>query len=86
MFTTMVIAAVIADGIFSALGLFPTGPRPTRADIFSSIQVDYKLGLNGLGVVIFAVLFWLSSRRGVTDSVCEMKVDGNKAITEQVGG
>src|SRR6185437_15238273 len=35
MFVTMVIAALIVDGIFSALGLIPTGPRPTRADIFS---------------------------------------------------
>ena len=35
MFVTMVIAALIVDGLFSALGLLPTGPRPTRADIFS---------------------------------------------------
>ena len=62
MFVTMVIAALIVDGIFSALGLIPTGPRPTRADIFSSIQVDYKLALNVLGVAIFAVLFWLTAR------------------------
>ena len=51
MFVTMVIAALIVDGIFSALGLIPTGPRPTRADIFSSIAVNYKLGLNVLGLV-----------------------------------
>ena len=37
MFVTMAIAALVVDGIFSALGLIPTGPRPTRADIFSSI-------------------------------------------------
>ena len=46
MFVTMVIAALIVNGIFSALGLLPTGPRPTRADIFTSIHVDYKLALN----------------------------------------
>jgi uncharacterized protein len=86
MFTTMVIAALIVDGIFSALGLIPTGPRPTRADIFSAVHVDYKLALNVLGVVIFAVLFWLTARRGVTDPVCGMKVDRDKAVTKELGG
>src|SRR5205814_9017608 len=73
MFITMVIAALIVDGIFSALGLIPTGPRPTRADIFTGVHVDYKLALNLLGVVIFAALFWLTARHGVTDPVCGMK-------------
>jgi YHS domain-containing protein len=82
----MVIAALIVDGIFSALGLIPTGPRPSRADIFTGIHVDYKLALNLLGVVIFAVLFWLTARRGVTDPVCEMKVDREKAVTKEFGG
>ncbi len=86
MFATMVIAALIVDGIFSALGLIPTGPRPTRADIFSSIQVNYKLALNVLGVAIFAALFWLTARRGATDPVCGMKVDRAKAVTKELGG
>jgi uncharacterized protein len=86
MFITMVIAALIVDGIFSALGLIPTGPRPTRADIFSAVHVDYKLALNVLGVVIFAALFWLTARRGVTDPVCGMKVDRNKAVSKELGG
>jgi uncharacterized membrane protein YraQ (UPF0718 family) len=63
MFVTMVIAALIVAGIFSALGLVPTGPRPTRADIFSSVRVDYKLALNVLGLVIFGAMFWLTARR-----------------------
>ena len=86
MFVTMAISALIVDAIFSALGLIPTGPRPTRAGIFSSIHVDYKLGLNVLGVVIFGVLFWLTARRGVTDPVCAMKVDREKAVTKEVAG
>jgi uncharacterized protein len=86
MFVTMVIAALIVDGIFSALGLIPTGPRPTRADIFSSVQVNYKLALNLLGVVIFAGFFWLTARRGATDPVCGMKVDRQKAVTKQFAG
>jgi uncharacterized protein len=86
MFVTMVIAALIVNGIFSALGLLPTGPRPTRADIFSSIHLDYKLALNVLGVAIFAALFWLTARRGATDPVCGMKVDRDKALTTDVAG
>jgi uncharacterized membrane protein YraQ (UPF0718 family) len=86
MFATMVIASLIVNGIFSALGLIPTGSRPTRADIFSSIRLDYKLGLNILGLVIFAVLFWLTARRGATDPVCGMKVDRAKAVTKEFAG
>jgi uncharacterized protein len=86
MFVTMVIAALIVDGIFSGLGLIPTGPRPTRGDIFSSIQVNYKLGLNLLGTAIFAALFWLTARRGATDPVCGMKVDRHKAVTSELSG
>jgi uncharacterized membrane protein YraQ (UPF0718 family)/YHS domain-containing protein len=86
MFVTMVIAALIVDAIFSAVGLIPTGPRPTRADIFSSVQVNYKLALNLLGLVIFAVLFGLTARRGATDPVCGMKVDRAKAMAKEVGG
>ena len=44
MFVTMVIAALIVNGIFSALGLIPTGPRPTRADIFSQVQAQLQAG------------------------------------------
>ena len=86
MFVTMVIAALIVDGIFSALGLIPTGPRPTRGDIFSSIQINYKLALNVLGLAIFGVLFWLTARRGATDPVCGMKVDRDKAIRLELAG
>jgi uncharacterized protein len=85
MFVTMVIAALLVDGLLSALGLIPTGPRPSRADIFSQLQVNYKLFLNVLGVGIFAALFWLTVRRGVTDPVCGMKVDRAKAVTKRVG-
>ena len=61
---TMVVAALAVDAIFSALGLVPTGPRPSRADVFGSIQVDYKLFLNVFGVVVFAALFGLTLRGG----------------------
>jgi YHS domain-containing protein len=86
MFVTMVLAALVIDGSFSALGLIPHGARPTRGDIFAGIHVDYKLVLNVLGVVVFAVLFRLTARRGVTDPVCGMKVDRGKAVTKIVDG
>jgi uncharacterized membrane protein YraQ (UPF0718 family)/YHS domain-containing protein len=80
MFVTMVAAALIVDGLFSACGLIPTGPRPSRGDIFGKIAVDYKLYLNVFGLAIFGALFRLTQRRGVTDPVCGMKVDKAKAI------
>jgi YHS domain-containing protein len=79
MFTTMVIAALIVDGLFSSAGLIPKS-RPTAADIFTSIQFDYKLILNALAVVIFAALFGLTIRRGVKDPICGMTVDRVKAF------
>ncbi len=86
MFGTMVIAGLLVDGLFSVLGVIPSGARPTRADIFGTVQVNYKLFLNVLGVVIFAALLWLTTRRGATDPVCGMKVDRGKAIRKDVAG
>jgi uncharacterized membrane protein YraQ (UPF0718 family) len=64
MLVTIVIAALVVDGIFGLANLIPTGPRPTREDVFGSIEVDYKLFLNLLGLGIFAALFWVSRGRG----------------------
>jgi uncharacterized membrane protein YraQ (UPF0718 family) len=62
MLCTMVLAALAVDGLFSALDLIPTGARPTRDDIFGSVQLDYKLVLNAIGLAIFTALFWLTTR------------------------
>jgi uncharacterized membrane protein YraQ (UPF0718 family)/YHS domain-containing protein len=86
MFVTMVAAGLIVDGLFSALGLLPGGLRPTRSTIFGAIHIDYKLFLNILGIAIFAAMFSLTIRRGVTDPVCGMKVDRGKAVTKQIDG
>jgi uncharacterized protein len=86
MYLTMVLSALIIDASFGAVGLIPHGPRPSRADIFGSINIDYKLFLNVFGVVVFAGLFWLTARRGVTDPVCGMKVDRAKALREDYRG
>jgi uncharacterized protein len=79
MFVAMVIAALAVDGLFSAAGLIPD-TRPTRADVFSPITIDYRLLANVLGTVVFAALFALTGRRGATDPVCGMKVDRTTAI------
>jgi uncharacterized membrane protein YraQ (UPF0718 family) len=66
MFVTIMIAALIVDGLFSLGGLIPNA-RPTRADVFGHVALDYKLFLNILGLVIFTALFYLTFRRGETD-------------------
>ncbi|HEX8753811.1 MAG TPA: permease [Solirubrobacterales bacterium] len=79
MLLTMILAALAVDALFSALGLIPT-TRPSREEIFGGIEVDYKLFLNILGLVVFVALFWLTRQRGATDPVCGMKVDRAKAV------
>ena len=86
MFVTMAAAALIVDVLFDAAGLIPGGPRPTRANTFGSIQVDYKLALNLVAVAVFGALFWLTVRRGAHDPVCGMKVDRAKALKLTSGG
>ncbi|HEV3053287.1 MAG TPA: permease, partial [Solirubrobacteraceae bacterium] len=80
MFVTMVIAALLVDALFSGLDLIPSGPRPTRADIFGGVHLDYKLVLNVVGLLIFGALFALTARRGATDPICGMKVDRSRAV------
>jgi uncharacterized protein len=85
MFATMVIAALMVTGLFSAAGLIPH-TRPTHADIFSEVKVDYKLFTNALGAFVFVALFALTMRRGATDPVCGMKVDRDRAIRGELNG
>jgi len=61
MFVTMVIAALAVDGLFSALDLIPT-TRPTRADVFGTVSVNYKLVLNAIATVVFVGLLGLTVR------------------------
>lgn len=61
MFVTMVLAALIIDVVFGALGLIPH-QRPTTDEIMGSIELDYKAALNLLGLIIFAALLTLARR------------------------
>ncbi len=65
MFLTMVVAALLVDLVFGWAGLIPTGPRPTRNDIFGSVELNYKLFLNLLGLAIFGALMWRTRRSRV---------------------
>jgi uncharacterized protein len=85
MFVTMVAAALAIDLLFGAVGLIPD-TRPTREDIFGSVELDYKLALNVVGLVVFAALFYLTVRRGATDPVCGMQVDRSKAVRLEYAG
>jgi uncharacterized membrane protein YraQ (UPF0718 family) len=62
MFVTMVIAALAVGELFGALDLVPTGARPSRAAIFGSVRVDYKLVLNVLALAVFVALMAVARR------------------------
>jgi uncharacterized membrane protein YraQ (UPF0718 family) len=79
MFVSMIIAALVVDALFSGLGLIPQ-VRPARADIFSSVKLDYKFVLNVLATALFVALWSLTIRRGATDPVCGMRVDRSRAV------
>ena len=83
MAVTMIVAALIVDAIFSLLGWVPSGPRPTRAHVFASIELDYKFWLNLAATIVFAALTWLTLRRGAVDPVCGMRVDRATAVVRR---
>jgi uncharacterized membrane protein YraQ (UPF0718 family)/YHS domain-containing protein len=85
MFVTMVLAALLVDLAFDALGLIPE-TRPSTEDVFGSIEVDYKLVLNVLATFVFAALFGLTLRRGAKDPVCGMTVDKQHALRAEHDG
>ena len=61
MYVTMVLAAILIDLLFSALGLIPD-TRPSTSDVFGSIELDYKFVLNLIATAVFASLMWLTAR------------------------
>jgi uncharacterized protein len=86
MFVTIVIAALIVDGIFSAAGLVPTS-RPSIESITSrGIEWNYTTALNIVAFVVFGLLWGLTLRRGVKDPVCGMTVDRKTPFTSSFEG
>jgi uncharacterized membrane protein YraQ (UPF0718 family) len=80
MLVTIIVAALIVDALFGLAGLVPTGPRPSRTDVFGSVGLNYKLVLNVVATAIFLALFWLS-RGGSTSSHCEHHHSGTEVGT-----
>ncbi len=63
MFVTIMLSALVVNGLFAAAGLIPH-VRPTRAQIFNGVKVDYRLFLNIIALVVFGALFALTMRPG----------------------
>jgi uncharacterized membrane protein YraQ (UPF0718 family) len=61
MFVTMVLAALTIDGIFAGLDLIPSD-RPSTDEVFSEIELNYKAVLNGLALIAFLALLYLTIR------------------------
>jgi uncharacterized membrane protein YraQ (UPF0718 family) len=71
----MVVAALVVDAIFSALGVIPH-VRPSIESITDrGIHFNYTAVLNIVFTFVGGVLLWLTIRRGATDPVCRMRVD-----------
>ncbi len=85
MLITMAAAALLVDGLFTVTGLVPGGARPSRADLFTAVSVNYTLVLNAVGLALFAGLLWLTRRWGETDPVCGMRVDRARAVSLRDG-
>jgi YHS domain-containing protein len=86
MFVTMVAAALIVDGIFSAAGLVPT-ERPSIDSITNrGIEWNYTTALNIVAFVVFGLLFALTLRRGAKDPVCGMTVNRTTPYTSSYHG
>jgi uncharacterized membrane protein YraQ (UPF0718 family)/YHS domain-containing protein len=85
MLVTMIVAALIVDLLFGALGLIPS-TRPSTEDVFGSIELNYKAVLNALALVGFVVLFGMTVRGGAKDPVCGMTVDKSTAVTAEHDG
>jgi YHS domain-containing protein/uncharacterized membrane protein YraQ (UPF0718 family) len=75
MFATMVLAALVVDGLFTLLGLVPE-TRPSIESITQrGIAWNYTTVLNLLFLAVAAGLFALTLRGGAKDPVCGMTVD-----------
>ncbi len=62
-FVAMVIAGIVIDFAFSALGLIPSGPRESSAVENTSISWNYTSWLDLIALAIFAVLLFLHLRK-----------------------
>ncbi|HEY8644657.1 MAG TPA: permease, partial [Gaiellaceae bacterium] len=77
MFSAMVIAALVVDGLFSLVGIVPTH-RPSIESITERpVSWNYTTVLDVIFGAVFVALIALTLRRGAKDPVCGMTVDRN---------
>ncbi|MGH8162908.1 MAG: permease, partial [Rhodanobacteraceae bacterium] len=62
-YLTMVVAGIVIDLVFSALGIVPTGARPPSAVSHAMIKWNYTSWLDCIAVVVFAVMLFLHLRK-----------------------
>jgi uncharacterized protein len=65
MFVTIALAALLVDLLFAGAGLIPHA-RPTRAEVFGEVKLDYSFLANALALVVFAALLALTRRPGAS--------------------
>jgi uncharacterized protein len=86
MFATMVVAALIVDGLFSAAGLVPE-QRPSIDSITGrGVSWNYTTVLDIVFLLVAATLIALTLRRGARDPMCGMTVDRFKTPHRSVAG
>src|SRR5947207_12739780 len=75
MFAAIVTAALIVDGVFSALGLVPSHAPSIDSISSRAIGWNYTTFLNIVFFLVAGALVSLTLRRGTRDPVCGMRVD-----------
>jgi hypothetical protein len=68
-YATMVIAAIIMDAAFSALGWIPRH-RPDVRAVVTHVSFDYTFWLNCVFAAVAAALFWLARRAPAAPAHC----------------
>jgi uncharacterized protein len=85
MFGSMVVAALVVDGLFSLLGLVPTH-RPSISSVTErAVTWNYTSVLDVVFGVLFVALIALTLRRGAKDPVCGMTVDRDGPVATYQG-
>ncbi len=75
MFATMVVAALVVDGVFSLAGLVPSQRPSIDSVVERPVGWSYTSILDLVFAIVFVALLALTLRRGAVDPVCGMAVD-----------
>jgi YHS domain-containing protein len=75
MFATMVVAALIVDGLFSLVGIVPTHRPSIQSIAERPVTWNYTSVLDVIFGVVFVALIALTLQRGSKDPVCGMTVN-----------